>query len=439
MPSGVRLKQLAGVLLPALALTCAIPVAASAHGGAHSRHGAYWHHGFWGHDATVAGTVTSVSTGSFGANAYVVSPGAGNSGTTPTATAGTILIGPNTKVITPGQTGITSGDDFFALYRGVPSDTPLTTLEADDPTVVVAYIPPTPEVEVKGVVTTPPASGSDTFVATAYVVTPPRFFTGDRWNGGGGSSGGSSGSSNDRGYGYSYGGNVGGRYGYRGSRGGRGGHARAAALRGSHCLPGSTPVADGTPGTVITTDSTTKITIDGQTSSVGNLASGDHFVAVYDGTPDESLATITSTPALSVEGWAPFDGNALYAFVGTVAGTDTTTGTVTVNVTSSIPSGLFSGTDTFDVGSQTIVLGNSTNGLFGSLGAVSNGDVVAGGLIAASDETASTVESTPLQVLIDFPQMSSSSSSAASIRRAERRALRLLRRERATYGRHRRR
>jgi hypothetical protein len=38
---------------------------------------------------------------------------------------------------------------------------------------------------------------------------------------------------------------------------------------------------------------------------------------------------------------------------------DTTAATVAVNVTGSIPNGLFPGTDTFDVGSQTIVLGNS--------------------------------------------------------------------------------
>jgi hypothetical protein len=107
--------------------------------------------------------------------------------------------------------------------------------------------------------------------------------------------------------------------------------------------------------------------------------------------------------------------NPLHAFVGTVSSTDTTAGTVTVNVTRPVPNGLFSGTDTFDVGSQTIVLGNSGSTLFGSFG----------------------------NVLVDFPQSSSSSSSSssatatkASIRRAERRALKLLRHEQAKYGHH---
>jgi hypothetical protein len=118
-----------------------------------------------------------------------------------------------------------------------------------------------------------------------------------------------------------------------------------------------------------------------------------------------------------------------------------TAGTITVNVTTSPPNGLFSGTDTFDVGSQTIVLGNSGSTLFGSLSKVSTVDVVAGGVIAPSGESAGTVQSSPLGVLVDFPQSSSSSSTPAnaekaSIRRAEHRALGLLRREQAQHGHH---
>jgi hypothetical protein len=366
---------------------CAVPVAGAS---AHYRHhfGGFWHHGFWADDATVAGTVTgNVGASSFGADAYVITPGAGNAGGTPSTTAVTITLGTGTKVVTAGQSGIVAGDDFYAVYEGVPAGTPLSTLAADSPTFVYVYGAPTPELEVKGVVTTAPAANSDSFTATAYVVEPKHVFPIGVWGG------------------------------------------------GAH-----DPVSwgGGSPATVITTDGSTQITIDGRTSSVSNLAAGDHFTAVYDGTPDESLATITSTPALSVDAWAPLHGNSLYAFVGTVSGTDTTNGTISVNVTGSIPNGLFSGADTFDVGSQTIVLGNSRSTVFGSLGNVQTGDVVAGGLIASSGESAATVESTPLQILVDFPQSSASSSSAtaqkASIRRAERRALKLLRREKANYG-----
>ncbi len=358
-------------------------------------------------------------------------------------------MGTGTKVITAGQAGLTKGDDFYAVYKGVSADTPLATLAADPPTVVFAYAAPTPEVEVKGVVTTAPASGSDSFTATAYVVQPAHFYPvgkwgdgGHNWSGGGNWGGGSSSSqgADDPGYSYSYGGKVGGDYGYSGASLQARSRLQDADLRGARCLPGSTPVSDGTPNTAITTDSTTQISIDGQSSSVSNLAVGDYFTAVYDGTPDEALSTITSTPALSVDAWAPPHGNSLYAFVGTVTTTDATSGTVSVNVTSSIPNGLFSGTDTFDVGSQTIVLGNAGSTLFGSLSNVKPGDVVAGGLIASSGESASTVESSPLQVLVDFPQASTSTTSStaqkASIRRAERRAMKLLRREKAKYGHH---
>jgi hypothetical protein len=321
------------------------------------------------------------------------------------------------------------------------------------------------EVVVKGVVTTAPINGSGSFTATAYVVAPPHFYAGGHGHGGrrhrghgwgGGKSGsgtGKSGSGKSSGTGRSSGTSKSSSGTGGGSSKGSGfsytysgkvrGHASSARVRGSRCLPGSTHVSHGTAGTVITTDGSTAIKIDGRPSSAGSLAVGDYFTAVYAGTPDESLSTITSAPALAVSVFAPVQADSLYAFVGTVSSTDTTTGTVTVNVTGSTPNGLFSGTDTFDVGSQTIVLGNSGGTLFGSLTNVAAGDVVAGGLIAPSGESASTVESTALGVLVDFPQSSSSSSSStsaqaekASIRRAERRAVKLLRREKAKHGHH---
>jgi hypothetical protein len=376
----------------------------------------------------VAGSVTGLGSGSFTANAYVVTPGPGNSGTAPATTVATILTGSSTKVITYGQSGITAGDDFYAVYKGVSSSTPLSTLETDTPSVVYAYAAPTPEVEVKGVVTTAPASGSDTFTSTAYVVTPPKFHplpAGGGWGGGGGAY------VHGSGDGYSYGGGIGGGYGFTPTTA----HARGAHVRRSNCLPGSTPASQGTPNTAITTDGSTKVTVNGQTSSVSNLVAGDKFTAIFDGTPNEPLSTVTATPAVSVAAYAAAPTpNVLYGFVGTVA--STTSSSVTVNVSNSIPSALFSGTDTFTVGSSTIVLGNSGS----SLSSVAPGDVVAGGLLGPSGQSASTIESDPLQVLVDFPASlspgSSTSSTSSSTKRAERKALKSLRQEKAKLGRH---
>jgi hypothetical protein len=426
-------------LLPALALACALPVAtASAQIRSHCHTTASWRGGYWGGNAVVGGTVTTPGSGSFTANAYVETPGPGNSGSAPATTPATILVGPSTKVISYGQSGITAGDDFYAVYKGVSSSTPLSTLANDTPSVVYAFAAPTPEVEVKGVVTSAPASGSDTFTATAYVAAPSSFHHGGwggGWNGGGGGNWGD---------GYSYGGNVGGGYGYSPAvYHGRADHARKANCHGGQGQS-SPAISQGTPNTTITTDGSTQITINGQSSSVSNLVAGDKFTAIFDGTPDESLSTITATPAVSLDAWgqpasASTTPNVLYAFVGTVSGT--TSNSVTVNVTSSIPSGLFSGADTFTVGPQTIVLGNSSSSLFGSLSSVSTGDVVAGGLVGPSGQSASTIESDPLQVLVDFPTSSSSSSTtpastSASIKRAERKALKLLRQEKRKLDRH---
>lgn len=306
-------------------------------------------------------------------------------------------------------------------------------------------------VEVSGVVTAAPSGGSGSFTATAHVVEHPHFFHGgghghgwgggDRWDGGhgwgGGDSGSGGGDSASSGGGKTSGGGSSKGTGYT--------YTYSGKLRGHHPTA-RTAGGGGTPDTVITTDSSTQVRIDSQQAPVGNLAVGDYFTAVYDGTADESLSTITSTSALWLSAWSgtgdsAAGGGSLYAFVGTVSNVDTTSATISVNVMDSTPNGLFSGTDTFDVGSQTIVLGNSSSSLFGSLRDVSTGDVVAGGVIAASGESAGTIESTPLEVLVDFPQSSSSSGSSAnaekaSIRRAERRALKLLRRAQATHGHH---
>lgn len=265
---------------------------------------------------------------------------------------------------------------------------------------------PAPLVVVRGVVTSAPAPGSDSFTATAYVAAPGHLFP-------------------LRGDGHSRRGGIRAR---DAGRGDAGGDQPGAGDR----PPGFAAPAGGTPNTVITTDAGTSVTIDGQAATLGSLAVGDVFSATYAGTPSQALSSLTTAPAISLAAWAPAGGRVLYAFVGTVA--STAGGTITVNVTSSIPTGLFAGADNFTVGPQTIVLGNSGSSLFGSFANIGRGDVVAGGLIGPAGETASAAESAPLQVLVDFP--SASSGTTASLRRTERRAIRLLRRERARLSRH---
>jgi len=93
----------------------------------------------------------------------------------------------------------------------------------------------------------------------------------------------------------------------------------------------------------------------------------------------------------------------LYAFVGTVATAPTALpGSLTVNVSSSLPSGLFTGSQTFQVGSQTMIFGGTPSTMFGSPPTISAGDVVVGGEINMGGLTAAQVEANPLQVLVDF-------------------------------------
>jgi hypothetical protein len=380
--------------------------AASAHGVGRDR---FWHEGFRDNKAVITGTITSVGTGSFGANAYAVTPGAGNASATPATAPVTITVGSATKVVTAGQSGLTVGDTFYAVYTGVSDSTPLSTLAGDTPAAIYAFMAPTPEVVVKGIVTTAPASGSDSFSATTFVVTPLHFM-----GGGGAFKPGTS----FKGGSYTYGGHVGGSYGFDpASADSRGGHRG----RSAHCDSGSADASVvGTPNTTITTDANTQVVINHQASSVSNLAVGDKFVAIYHGTPSEPLSTITATPAISIKAETGPAGKALYGFVGTVASTGS--GTLTVNVTGSFPQGMFSGADTFAVGSQTKVFGNTN---------LAPGDVVAGGILAPTGASASTIGSTPLQLLVNYTPATSSpgTTTADQVRRAERRAIEMLRRE----------
>lgn len=182
--------------------------------------------------------------------------------------------------------------------------------------------------------------------------------------------------------------------------------------------------ASTTPVT-ITTDGSTTFRVDGQDGTIANLSPGQHFIALFNGSPSDSLQTLVSSPALAVSAHMPEGQRQLYAFVGTVSGVDTSAGTVTVQVTNSLPSGLVpsaSNPATFTVSPSTMVLGGSaTNGLYGgSVGDVAVGDVVAGGLVGPAGETLSQVESSPLQVLVDFPA-SATPNATTSMRHLERR------------------
>lgn len=183
------------------------------------------------------------------------------------------------------------------------------------------------------------------------------------------------------------------------------------------------PAAPTTTPVTITTTSATRLRIGHEpNASLSDLATGDRFVALFKGTPGESLSQIVSGPALAVYAHPAPKQHQLYAFVGTVKSIDTSAGKLTVQVANSFPSGLVpSGSNpaTFTVSSSTLVLGGpSAQGLQGgSLGDVKVGDIVAGGETGPAGETLSQVEASPLQVLVDFPSGTGSPSTTASAAR----------------------
>jgi hypothetical protein len=194
---------------------------------------------------------------------------------------------------------------------------------------------------------------------------------------------------------------------------------------------GQLPPWGATPATqqvTITTNGSTAFRVNGRDGTISGLAAGDRFVALLPGSRGDSLQTLVANPALSVYAHTPPAQRQLYAFVGTVNSVNTTADTVTVQVSNSIPSGLVAAAGnpaTFTLSAHTLVLGGSTaNGLSGgSLGNVAAGDVVAGGLIGTVGETLSQVESSPLQVLIDFPPASGATPTAIAAKTAKAKAL----------------
>ena len=253
--------------------------------------------------------------------------------------------------------------------------------------------PSGPRAAVAGTVVSVNATAG-TIVADAYVVTPPTF----------------SGYPGHRG---------GGRGDGNGNQGGQGWGQQGRLRAHWSGSPTTTPTTPATTQVTITTNSNTRIALNGQSSTVGALAAGDRFVSLFSGSSSDTIQTLTANPALAVFAHTAPTPKQLYAFVGTVTGTSGTTapGTVTVTVADSYPSGFFSSPATLTVGANTLILGGSSstgNGLFGgSLGNVSVGDTVAGVLVAPAGETVAQVEAQPLAALLDFPTVGGSASPAA--------------------------
>ena len=239
-----------------------------------------------------------------------------------------------------------------------------------------------------------------TFTANAYVLTPPSF-TGFFPQQGGGR----------------HGQQGGGQQGY-GDQNGGSGSGRLARLS-PHSSSTTAPSAPATTSVTITAGPNTRISVNGQPSTLGALAMGDKFVALFSGSSSDTIQTLTANPALAVFAHTPPMPKQLYAFVGTVysvSGTSTP-GTLTVTISDSYPSGFFTSPPKFTVGPNTVILGGNSatgNGLFGgSLGNVSMGDTVVGAIVAPAGETATQVEALPLAALLDFPASGASMTAAA--------------------------
>src|ERR1700733_5389703 len=150
------------------------------------------------------------------------------------------------------------------------------------------------------------------------------------------------------------------------------GRFRSYWRSGPYTMPAATSVT-------VTTNSSTKFRVDGQDGTFASLSPGQRFVALFNGSPGDSLQTLVSGPALAVVAHTPPKPHQLYAFVGTVNSVDTSADTVTVTVSNSVPSALVpsaSNPATFTLSPSTLVLGGATtNGLFGgSINDVAPGD-----------------------------------------------------------------
>jgi hypothetical protein len=356
--------------------------------------------------AVIAGTITSVnaSAGTFTASAYLVAGDRGDEGmqnAMPTAAPVTITTGTGTTFDVNGSSGtinsLMAGQRFWAVFSGSPAEG-LTTLTSGTAVAVYAFTPPTPSSCVAGTITSVNTSAG-TFGANAFllpfcrrhwvqfphpaplpfqIISPFQLGgSGPKWK-----PGVVSGSNQQI--------------------------AFASDARSRFTPPTPTAVT-------ITVGGSTKLTVKGSpNATISSLMTGQHFIAVFAGSPTEGLTMLTASPALSIFAWpAPTAPATVYGFLGTVAGTSTANDTVTVNVSMSIPSGLVpsgSSAQTFTLNGATHVITGS--GGVSTLSAVSVGDTVVGGLLAPSGETLAQIEATPLQLLLDFTSTATMSPAA---------------------------
>jgi hypothetical protein len=191
---------------------------------------------------------------------------------------------------------------------------------------------------------------------------------------------------------------------------------------------GFNPPATALTQVTIKTDSNTQLFVNGAPGTVGDMHPGDHFHAVFNGPPSETIQTLVQSAALAVFDRTNPNPKQIYAFVGTVTNvtsTDPNDGTVAITVERSLPSGLAANgsSATLTVSADTLILGGSSGMFGGTLTDVSNGDIVVGALVAPPGETLAQVEASPLRVLLDLPAASAGSMTKAQKANARQKAL----------------
>jgi hypothetical protein len=158
----------------------------------------------------------------------------------------------------------------------------------------------------------------------------------------------------------------------------------------------------------------TLLALDGASATLSQFAQGDQFLALLDTSNATSLTDALNNPALAVIGRTP---PKFYGFVGSVQSVDTSADTVTVSINGSSSPALASGsTETFDVGDHTLILSSSPGRGPSALTGVAKGDLVAGGLWAPGNSTATQLSTIPLMVLIDVPGAGTSASASAAVK-----------------------
>ena len=157
----------------------------------------------------------------------------------------------------------------------------------------------------------------------------------------------------------------------------------------------------------ITTTPSTIVRLDDQPSAVGDLATGDEFMAGFNADPSSTIDQIVATPAVGINAHSP---RVFYGLVGSVTAVDKTAHTLTISLLGETPGargfGLTTGQSlTFTVGDRTMALELPLGTAHGTdvLDNVSVGDIVAAGYLAPANATLAALLAQPLNVLVDIP------------------------------------